>query len=170
MTPASLAATHLPLARSVAASYARKGIGDIDDLTSLACVGLMESAHRFDTSRGLAFSTPAVHRIRGAILDGIRAEHGRGWRPTREEGDPNGYPHPGDSPEQATARSEMAAFVRSALATLEPRERAIIEGVYWGDKSLEEAGAELGMAKSTACEVRGRAIKRLRVRLRAVEL
>ena len=46
---------------------------DPDDLVSDGVLGLMDAVERFEPARGLSFQTFAVPRIRGAIIDGIRA-------------------------------------------------------------------------------------------------
>lgn len=46
---------------------------DQDDLVSDGVIGLMDAIERFDPGRGLSFQTFAVPRIRGAIIDGLRA-------------------------------------------------------------------------------------------------
>ncbi|MGN6577713.1 MAG: FliA/WhiG family RNA polymerase sigma factor [Nocardioides sp.] len=46
---------------------------DQDDLVSDGVLGLMDAIERFDPDRGLSFQTFAVPRIRGAIIDGLRA-------------------------------------------------------------------------------------------------
>lgn len=51
---------------------------DTEDLTSDGLLGLLDAMDRFDPSRGLQFQTFAVRRIRGAILDGLRAAD---WAP-----------------------------------------------------------------------------------------
>ena len=56
------------LARGLAAD------ADIDELVSAGTMGLMSALEAFDLSRGLAFSTFAVPRIRGAILDELRRQ------------------------------------------------------------------------------------------------
>lgn len=56
------------LARGLAAE------ADIDELVSAGTVGLMSALSAFDAGRGLAFSTFAVPRIRGAILDELRRQ------------------------------------------------------------------------------------------------
>jgi RNA polymerase sigma factor FliA len=43
------------------------------DLVSSGSIGLLEAVSAFDPSRGFAFSTFAAQRIRGAILDDLRA-------------------------------------------------------------------------------------------------
>jgi RNA polymerase sigma factor for flagellar operon FliA len=56
------------LARGLAAD------ADIDELVSAGTMGLMSALEAFDLGRGLAFSTFAVPRIRGAILDELRRQ------------------------------------------------------------------------------------------------
>lgn len=45
---------------------------DLDELVSAGLGGLLAAAEGFDASRGLAFSTYAATRIRGAMLDELR--------------------------------------------------------------------------------------------------
>ena len=46
---------------------------DLDDLQSSAVIGLYDAWEKFDESRGTKFETYAVWRIRGAVLDELRA-------------------------------------------------------------------------------------------------
>ena len=67
---------HLSLVHHVARQLAR-GLAteaEIDELVSAGTMGLMSALASFDLSRGLAFSTFAVPRIRGAILDELRRQ------------------------------------------------------------------------------------------------
>ncbi len=67
---------HLGLVHFVARQVAR-GISveaDFDELVSAGTIGLMNALESFDTGRGLAFSTFAAPRIRGAILDELRRQ------------------------------------------------------------------------------------------------
>jgi RNA polymerase sigma factor for flagellar operon FliA len=56
------------LARGLAAD------ADVDELVSAGTMGLMSALEAFDLRRNLAFSTFAVPRIRGAILDELRRQ------------------------------------------------------------------------------------------------
>jgi RNA polymerase sigma factor FliA len=69
-----LLARHLPLVHHVARQVMRTLTVDIeiDDLVSAGSMGLINAIDSFDRSRGLAFSTYAAPRIRGAILDDLR--------------------------------------------------------------------------------------------------
>lgn len=64
----------VPLVRYVAARMmtSMPPHADFDDLVSLGSFGLIEAVDRFDPDLGYRFSTYAVKRIRGAILDGLR--------------------------------------------------------------------------------------------------
>jgi len=46
---------------------------EMDEVLSLARMGLVEAAQKFDASRQVSFKTFAYYRIRGAIYDGIRS-------------------------------------------------------------------------------------------------
>lgn len=51
---------------------------DYDDLVGAGSLGLVQAIGGFDPDRGIAFSTYATTRVRGAILDELRAAD---WRP-----------------------------------------------------------------------------------------
>lgn len=44
-----------------------------DDLISCGIIGLMDAIEKFDPNRGIKFKTYAISRVRGAILDELRA-------------------------------------------------------------------------------------------------
>jgi RNA polymerase sigma factor FliA len=65
---------HLGLVHHVARQLSRTLSieADFDELVSAGTMGLMSALDSFDATRGLAFSTFAAPRIRGAILDELR--------------------------------------------------------------------------------------------------
>lgn len=63
---AELIRRHLPLARRLASRYARAG-EQLDDLTQVAAVGLINAVERFDPDYGAAFSSFAVPTILGEL-------------------------------------------------------------------------------------------------------
>jgi RNA polymerase sigma factor FliA len=67
---------HLGLVHHVARQLSRTLAADVDfdELVSCGVIGLMNALESFDHSRGLAFSTFAAPRIRGAILDELRRQ------------------------------------------------------------------------------------------------
>lgn len=70
---------HLDYVRALAIQL-RNEIGasalQLEELVAYGSRGLVEAAQRYDPSRGVAFSTFAYYRIRGAIFDGLRQT---GW-------------------------------------------------------------------------------------------
>src|ERR671911_2171579 len=71
---------HLPLVRhivfQVAVHFPRHV--DREELARAGALGLVEAARRYDGSRGVPFQRFAAQRIRGAILDAVRAAD---WAP-----------------------------------------------------------------------------------------
>ena len=71
---------HLPLVRhvvfQVAVNFPRHV--DREELATAGALGLVEAARRYDEARGVPFDRFAVQRIRGAILDAVRAAD---WAP-----------------------------------------------------------------------------------------
>ncbi len=69
---------HLPLVHSVVERIAvhLPPTVDRDDLFQAGVIGLIDALHRFDPGRDNAFSTYAVMRIRGQVMDELRA---RDW-------------------------------------------------------------------------------------------
>jgi RNA polymerase sigma factor FliA len=67
---------HLNLVHHVARQLARtlSAAVEFDELVSCGVIGLMNALNSFQPSRGVAFSTFAVPRIRGAILDELRRQ------------------------------------------------------------------------------------------------
>jgi RNA polymerase sigma factor FliA len=70
----ALLAEHISLVHHVARQIHRRVSSDVelDELVSAGTMGLIEALERFEPTRGLAFSTFAVPRVRGAILDELR--------------------------------------------------------------------------------------------------
>jgi RNA polymerase sigma factor for flagellar operon FliA len=78
---------HLDLVREMARSVRARSIGRgvaLDDLVAYGAEGLLDAAASFDATRGVPFIAFARHRIRGAIIDGIRAQC---WFRRRAHGD-----------------------------------------------------------------------------------
>jgi RNA polymerase sigma factor for flagellar operon FliA len=69
---------HLSLVQAIARKV-KKSLNasiEVDDLVGYGAKGLVEAAERFDARHGVAFTTFAYYRIRGAMYDGLRV---MGW-------------------------------------------------------------------------------------------
>src|SRR4051795_4090607 len=77
---ARLIEQHLPLVNHVVLQVAVRFPRYVDrqELARAGALGLVEAARRYDESRGVPFDRFAAQRIRGAILDAVRAAD---WAP-----------------------------------------------------------------------------------------
>jgi len=75
LNPEALLNEHLPLIRYHALQLIRRVPDSIemDDLIDAGVLGLLDSAKRFDVSRGIQFKTFIAYRIRGSMIDYLRS-------------------------------------------------------------------------------------------------
>ncbi len=71
-----------------------------------------------------------------------------------------------EQPDAAFERAEVREKVRAAIATLPPREQKVIGLYYYGEVTMKEIGAEIGVNESRVSQLHARAIRRLRQTLR----
>ena len=219
----ALVSNHISLVHGIARKV-KRSVGasiEFDDLVGYGSKGLVEAAERYDGRAGVAFTTFAYYRIRGAMYDGLRT---MGWysradyaryraeeranQLLRTHTDLEGLARaeaPGSEPlperdakaEALAAAADLLASiatvhitslaaaakiadeslpapdasvdtqrlssrVREAIAGLPAKERRLMELYYFAEKTLEEAGAELGLSKSWACRLHARAVNLLR--------
>lgn len=164
--------------------------GDLDDLIAFGFSGLLEAHHRFDPNRGVQFQTFAYHRVRGAMLDGVRKmaqlprrAHERLQASSRST--PTAAPgafektfmrmsaglmtgtvlqgrFAGESPEAVLLRNESITRLLAALPRLSPRQRVLVRGFYFDGRSLDSMARELGISKSWASRLHTSALRSLR--------
>jgi len=111
---------YLPLVKLVAGRIA---IGlpqhvDKDDLISNGFFGLLEAIERYDLSRGVKFETYAVARIRGAMLDSLRAQD---WIPATVRQKARQYEQTLASLENRLGRSASDDEVAAAMGVSVPQ-------------------------------------------------
>jgi RNA polymerase sigma factor for flagellar operon FliA len=70
-----------------------------------------------------------------------------------------------DTPETLLASEETRSVVKQSLAILPERERVLIDAVYFEGLTIEEAGARLGLSKSWASRMHGKALERMKKRV-----
>ncbi len=142
---AQLLDRYLGLVHHVAREVAQRApMAELDDLVSAGTLGLVRALDSFDRSRGLAFSTYAVRRIRGAILDDLRS---RDWIPrsVRVKG------------RRITAA--VAELERRLGRVPEPREVATALGIpletYWEWRNAIEGGALVPLGGTVSASRQG---------------
>src|SRR5512147_3153220 len=71
------------------------------------------------------------------------------------------------APDRAYEEQEVRDRIRAAIASLPPRERKVIGLYYYGDATMKQIGAEIGVNESRVSQLHARAIQRLRKALGA---
>lgn len=158
---------HLALVHFCAGRYRGRGV-DHDDLVGVGWLGLLRAAELWDPSRGARFSSYASLWIRALMRRAIDEERdavGRGVG-GRDFG-PDDVPDPrAVAPPEAALEAERRAWVREALRRLHPRHRRVVELRFGldggGPRTLEEAGAALGIGRRRAHQIERSALERLR--------
>ena len=188
---------------------------DRGDLFGWGMFGLIDAIESFEPERGLSFTTWAVPRIKGSIIDELRRADrvSRGARdrsrsiehatetlaqrlkrhPTHTElaaemgveidkfhvllaeqadalqsGRDVQYTNPPDptaSVEDYFEQEFNRNMIRSVTASLREQERTVIILSYWEELTLAQIGSILGVTESRVCQIRNRALARLRLRL-----
>ena len=73
-----------------------------------------------------------------------------------------------EQPDRAYEREETRERVRIAIASLPPREQKVVGLYYYGEATMKQIGAEIGVNESRVSQLHARAIRRLRDALGAV--
>ncbi|HLU66737.1 MAG TPA: sigma-70 family RNA polymerase sigma factor [Kofleriaceae bacterium] len=154
---------------------------ELDDLISIGTEALLRASERFDPARAVPFGSFAYLRVRGAMVEGIGrvGPHSRGVIRRRAGRAPRPAPlspcpyddgrHAGRSRREladwmvdSLDRERLAPRLGVALAQLSHQERALVERHYFAGESLLDIGRDLGISKSWASRVHGRALGKLR--------
>jgi RNA polymerase sigma factor for flagellar operon FliA len=182
------------IAHRAAATYGLPVGLEANDLVSSGVIGLAEAWERYDPSRGVAFEAYAVPRIRGAVIDAIRASD---WVPrkarqrARRTGEPtamlfsldggrsdsdsdssgaerladNTAPIPGAELLAGERRQELIA----TLSGLPEREKMIVTEHYFQGVQLAAIARKLGVTESRVSQLHGRALRMLREGLNEID-
>ena len=197
----------------------------LEDLVHAGVVGLIDALNKFDGSKHVQFGSYAKFRIRGAILDSLRATD---WGPrelrrkarrveeaqrklsldlsrtptegevaaelnldlrefqqllTELDGLEVGSLHlspwdgkqedlcdylpsrPEDTPFYQYMSSEMKEFLARAVGDLPEKEQQVLALYYFGELTMREVGAELGIGESRVSQIHSLAVVRLRARM-----
>jgi len=73
-----------------------------------------------------------------------------------------------EQPDTAYEKAETRDRVREAIASLPPREQKVIGLYYYGEVTMKQIGAEIGVNESRVSQLHARAVRRLRDALSAI--
>jgi len=71
------------------------------------------------------------------------------------------------APDKALEQQEVRDRIRAAIASLPPRERRVVGLYYYGDATMKQIGAEIGVNESRVSQLHARAVMRLKKALGA---
>ncbi len=66
------------------------------------------------------------------------------------------------APDKAFEDKEVRDRIRAAIASLPPRERRVVALYYYGEATMKQIGAEIGVNESRVSQLHARAVQRLR--------
>jgi RNA polymerase sigma factor FliA len=179
--------SYLPLVNQIVSQIARRLPANVlrDDLHSAGVFGLVDSLRRNGGDNGEAFEWYARTRIRGAVVDELRAQD---WLTRRARAAVSAASEDGDARPAALvniddvsptdeaahlvaleqdpaatveARDDFRVLAR-AMEQLPERERRIVGMHYFDGVKFKDIGAELGVSEPRVSQLHARALDRLR--------
>ena len=146
---------------------------DMMDCIQEGTIGLIEAVERYDSTKGVAFSLYAVHRIRGHILDYLRKEGKEGVILQEETEDGETWweqlPAEGPSTEIVCEERMYGDMVTLAMKQLPLAEQHVVEEVYYKDHSVASIADTLECSHSYIHRLRRKGLARLKGMLEAVK-
>lgn len=155
------------------------GTMERDDLVSWGMLGLVNAARAWDPKRSASFSTLACRAIERMIIRGVNRE----WKPERDqatvsldqmisggrsEGSEDRFVDqlPADeNVERTLLETVQGVALKSALDTLEPDQRRLIERHYLREESVQDIARDLGISRQGVYSRERAIFRRLREKL-----
>jgi RNA polymerase sigma-B factor len=160
-----LVVRHLPVARSLAARYAGRGV-EVDDLRQAARMGLVKAARRYDPAQG-AFLSYAVPMAKGEMRRCFR-DLARSVRPLRASEDESGslVEQVGET-DPGFDRAEARVLLEEALEGLGETDLMILRLRYAEGLTQAEIGERIGATQAQVSRALARILRRMRVAVAA---
>lgn len=172
-------AAHVGVTWRIARQYSIAYHFPLDELVSAASEGLVRAARAFDPARDRRFWGYAKHRVRGIVMDTIRARARRDvplvsldsvrLKSEMQLGDPLLWCAVWRVLDQVDAGRRTLTH-ENYVNRQSPSRRAVIRMFYIEDMSMAEIGQRLGCDESRVSQIHLEALTRLRVQFRGVSL
>lgn len=146
-----------------------------EDARQEAWVGILKARGRFDSGKGASSTTYAGIRACGAVRDFARREDPLTRRQRREvreglwtvtivptEACIGTLRDDTPNPEEAAVKKSASRAVVEALLKLKPRQRALLQLLFWEQVPMKVAAQSVGLSLAGAHQCRNRAIAKLK--------
>ena len=140
---------------------------NVMDMIQEGTVGLIEAAEKYDYRRGVAFSLYAVHRIRGRIVNFIAGET-KAPSPCMDEISEGGLSFAecltdtSPSVSEIAESRQLAEKLHAALDKLPPKERTVLEDIYFTGREVKAVADELDVTSAHIYRLQKKGIRRVR--------
>lgn len=137
------------------------------ELIQEGMVGLLEAAENYDYKRQVAFSLFATYRIKGSMLDYLRASSakgvlyldsdiGRGF--TLSDALPSALASPTELAEQKLLQEKVA----QAMDRLPAKEQQVLQGMYLEDRSAQAVADAIDVSLGHVYRLQKQGVRRIR--------
>jgi len=143
-----------------------QGVISIEELKAIASIGLCEAANRYNSEKGLNFTTFAFLRIRGSMFDALRKELEKKRHTVQIPNADSSYnskysdemncfeqelalndsSEKVENPEQLLLSQQRNAALHRLISLLPEVERSVLVMRYFDDKSFDEIAIVMGRA------------------------
>ena len=148
----ALIESHLPLVRNIVLQVAGHFPRHVDrqELAHAGALGLVEAARRYESDRGVPFDRFAARRIRGAILDAVRAVDWapRSVRALSRELDTVEYElanRNGSQPSEAEVATAMGITATDLIAIRDRVYRSVVLALEHGSSGRGDDGEDVAL-------------------------
>ncbi len=149
---------YIGLVKSIAGKYAKYG-AEFDDLLQEGIMGLFEARKKFDSTRGVKFSTFAVYFIKGRVLRCLQKEI-QGPMAMGDLKQEQIKEAVNDSAERKDGGEKENFRVPPGFPEME---RRLLVYLYMENKSLREIAEIFGYTRERARQLKQKALRRLRI-------
>lgn len=134
------------------------------ELRAIAAADRVQETYDEEDAANPATTAEAADARVSSYLAGLATAMALGSVASSPEG--SDVPSPDENPEELAMAAELVARVKGVLPLLPPAERSLVEQHYFGDRTLDQAAASLGLSKSWGSRLHARAIESLSRHLR----
>ena len=160
------------LAKRVAKHYSDTLNNEYEDLLQAANLGVIDGIRTYDDTKGASLFTHVYNRVLRAVRSSCRHNTGlvhvpyksapvEDREPLQRTELPEHWEEHTES-ENSIELTERRIVLQAAMEMLDPRERLVINMLFFNQSTYEEIGKSLGTTRQTAFNITQKALSKLR--------